>query len=100
MATYDLGTVSTLPVAPKQRDNYTLNDADPTDVFSFELNDFGSINIGMKSLSGNTNLKLFKDTNDNGELDASDQLLATGKDNSMFGSGDEGINFMLPKESI
>lgn len=90
MATDNLGTLTSTAVS---RNNHTVNDADPTDVFAFNIVGTQSINLSLDSVTGNTNIKLYRDVNGDGQLDSGDQLLVNGKDNTFFGGGDEGINY-------
>lgn len=89
MATYNIGSLNNTAVS---KNNFSVTDFDPTDVFAFTIDGTRDINLALDSTKGNTNLNLYRDTNGNGQLDGADELLTKGKDAILFG-GDEGINY-------
>ncbi|MFK8184232.1 MAG: pre-peptidase C-terminal domain-containing protein [Phormidesmis sp.] len=88
-ATYDVGTLSTVPV---NRDNYGLSESDPTDVFEFEISSNQEIDLSLHNISAgdDADLYLYEDSNGNGIFDSDDQQVAS----SMNGSNaDDTINY-------
>ncbi|NJN32638.1 MAG: hypothetical protein HC824_21135 [Synechococcales cyanobacterium RM1_1_8] len=73
-AVYNLGKLGSSAIALS---NYSLTPADPNDVFEFSLGSDNTINLSLNNISaGNdADLRLFRDSNQNGILDSGDQLL-------------------------
>ncbi|MEA5464081.1 pre-peptidase C-terminal domain-containing protein, partial [Leptothoe sp. PORK10 BA2] len=75
-ATYDIGTVGASPVS---LDNYTVSTFDPTDTFEFDITGSRTINLNLHNISAgdDADLRLFRDSNNNGVFDASDVQVAS-----------------------
>lgn len=89
MTLYDLGTIDNNTAI--KRDNFTVTNAAPDDVFKFKTLNSRSVNVLLTDLQGgNANLQLYRDSNGNGTLQTgTDQLL----DSSIFGgTHDDQIN--------
>ncbi|MCC5598453.1 PPC domain-containing protein [Nostoc favosum] len=85
-AEFSLGTLSNTPAVIS---NF-VGDLDPQDTFSFSLpSSGGNINLALTGLSGNADVKVFKDLNSNGIVDGVDTEVGT---SSRSGTFDEGIN--------
>ncbi|MCC5609856.1 pre-peptidase C-terminal domain-containing protein [Nostoc sp. CHAB 5834] len=85
-AEFSLGTLSNTPIVVS---NF-VGDLDPQDTFSFSLPSSGvNINLALTGLSGNADVKVFKDLNSNGIVDGVDTEVGT---SSRSGTFDEGIN--------
>ncbi|MBG1263383.1 PPC domain-containing protein [Nostoc commune] len=84
-AEFSLGTLSDTPTVLS---NF-VGDLDPQDTFSFSLASSGNINVALTGLSANVDVKVFKDLNSNGIVDAVDTQLAT---SSRSDASDEAIN--------
>jgi Bacterial pre-peptidase C-terminal domain len=89
MTLYNLGTISNNTAIKK--DNLTVTDAEPNDIFKFQITNNRSINLLLTELvGGNPDLALYRDSNGNGTLQVGrDQRI----DASEFGTGrDDQIN--------
>ncbi|MDJ0712671.1 MAG: C2 family cysteine protease [Prochloraceae cyanobacterium] len=87
-ATYDLGT---LPRTPIQRNNEFVTPRDPTDVFKFRITGTRNINLNLHDIRwGDADLRLYRDSNSNGILDANDRQLAKSRRGS---NKDDFINY-------
>lgn len=87
MATFNLGLIGSTPVV---RNNFTVTETAPTDVFQFQINSTRNLNLSLTDISAGDDAELFlyRD-NGNGFFDSGDQLVtfdATG------GNRDEVIN--------
>ena len=87
-ATVNLGTLTNTPVT---RNNFSLTADDPKDVFEFRLNGTRNINIAVTDIStgDDADLRLFRDSNDNGVFDSADQQIASSR---RGGNNDDSIN--------
>jgi Bacterial pre-peptidase C-terminal domain len=90
MATYNYN-VGTAPNYPPYRMNTYLR-SDWKDVYSFTMNDTRSINLNLHNITSgdDADLRLFRDSNNNGILDNSDQWLQTSNRTS---NSDDSINY-------
>lgn len=69
MTLYNLGTISNNTAIKK--DNLTVTDADPNDIFKFRITNTRSVNLLLTDLVGtnpNPDLELYRDSNGNGTL--------------------------------
>ncbi|EKV00459.1 hypothetical protein Lepto7375DRAFT_2573 [Leptolyngbya sp. PCC 7375] len=74
-ATYDVGQVNASPVS---RNNYTVSAADPVDVYEFDISGSRQIGLYLHDLNGgDADLRLYRDSNNNGVFDASDLQVAS-----------------------
>ncbi|EGJ34607.1 MULTISPECIES: pre-peptidase C-terminal domain-containing protein [Moorena] len=76
MGTFNLGTFSGNPIS---RNRYTLTTSDATDVFKFRVSNNRQINLNLHNISAgdDANLRLYRDTNNNGIFDLGDQQVAS-----------------------
>ena len=88
MADYYLGTLTNTPV---NYDSFSVTSNDPQDVFEFHLNGTSNINIAITDISagGDADLRLFRDSNNNGVFDYTDEEIATSR---RGGNNDDSIN--------
>jgi hypothetical protein len=89
MTLYNLGTISNNTAIKK--DNLTVTDAEPNDIFKFQITNTRSVNLLLTELvGGNPDLALYRDSNANGTLQVgADERI----DSSSFGTGrDDQIN--------
>ncbi|EGJ34493.1 MULTISPECIES: PPC domain-containing protein [Moorena] len=86
--TFNLGTLTNTPVT---RNNLFLTPDDPKDVFEFRLNGTSNINIALTDISAedDADLRVFRDSNDNGIFDSADQEIASSR---IGGNSDDSIN--------
>jgi len=73
MAFYNLGTLSSIPVS---RNQFTVTSFDQTDVFRFNVFGFRRIGLFLHNLTADADLRLYRDSNNNGILDTRDRLVA------------------------
>ncbi len=74
MTYYDLGQISSEITS---RDDYSVTQSDPQDVFEFDLFNSGQqINLNLHDMNGDADLYLYFDSNNNGFLDGNDTLVA------------------------
>lgn len=87
MSTFNLGTLPSggTPVSKRS----TINNFNAKDLYSFQLGSDSNINIGLTGLQGDLSLKLFRDSNNNGIIDATDKLVAS---SDRFNLLEESIN--------
>ena len=91
-ATYELGTLPSYPPYPPiQRNNESVTPSAPTDVFRFRITGTRSINLNLHNISwrDDADLYLYRDSNSNGLLDATDALIQRPY---LGGNADEAIN--------
>jgi Bacterial pre-peptidase C-terminal domain len=88
MATHSIGLVSSTPTV---RRGFSVTSSDPTDVFRFNVGSSGKLNLSLRNITfgGDADLRLYRDTNSNGVIDFSDQLVTRSLKSS---NGDEAIN--------
>ena len=86
---YDLGSLDSTPT---ERSTFLENGTYENDVYEFDISGTRNINISLNNISAgdDADLSLYRDSNDNGVLDSSDELL-TGSYRS--GNADDGINY-------
>ncbi|NEO01783.1 MAG: peptidase [Moorea sp. SIO3I7] len=87
-ATVNLGTLTNTPVT---RNSFSVTPNDPKDVFEFRLNGTRNINIAVTDISAgdDADLRLFRDSNNNGVFDSADQQIAS---SIRGGNNDDSIN--------
>jgi hypothetical protein len=93
MSQVNLGSLTS---TPKLGSLHELTIAESTDVFQFSVGSSSSkINLGLKNISygDDADLSLYRDSNNNGVLDSSDQLI---KSSSYSSNHDEAINVQAP----
>lgn len=92
MATYDLGTLSSNGNVVTRND-FSLSTSQPTDVFKFRIGSTSDINLALTGISGgdDADLRLFRDVNNNGVLDASDRANPISS-STRGGNSDDSIN--------
>ncbi|MGC1308398.1 MAG: pre-peptidase C-terminal domain-containing protein [Phormidesmis sp.] len=81
MASYNLGNLSSTIIS---KNGYTVSDLFSTDIFQFTLSNDRNINLNLHNISAgdDADLKLFKDSNGNGVLDADDLQVASSQNSS------------------
>jgi len=92
--------MSLIEIGPLPSDGTPVNrynnvtSAEPTDVFGINLTSTSNINLALTNISegDDADLKLYKDTNGNGEFDSGDQLVPNGT-SRLGGNADDSINF-------
>ncbi|WP_414586502.1 pre-peptidase C-terminal domain-containing protein [Scytonema sp. PCC 10023] len=74
MSNYDIGLLPANGNAVTRND-YTLTPGQPTDVFEFRINSTRNINVALTGITAgdDADLRLFRDINNNGILDATDR---------------------------
>jgi Bacterial pre-peptidase C-terminal domain len=89
MATSNLGSLTNTPKI--LTDTVTSTEGDNTDIFQFNLGFTRNINIALTDITGTEQaaLSLFKDSNGNGVLDSTDQVVSRTFDD---GTSDAAIN--------
>ncbi|MEM8643214.1 MAG: PPC domain-containing protein, partial [Cyanobacteria bacterium P01_G01_bin.54] len=77
MANYNVGILQT---SVNAQNNHTLTSSAPTDVFKFELNQSGTINLNLHDISSgdDADLYLYRD-NGNGYLDSGDTRITSSR---------------------
>lgn len=85
---YNLGTLGSTPV---QRSDFLTNNVFENDVYKFNITGTSDINLSLNNISSgdDADLYLYRDTNNNGILDATDGLVAS---SSNVGNLDDVIN--------
>ncbi|MDZ8136807.1 MAG: PPC domain-containing protein [Nostoc sp. DedQUE04] len=88
MTNFNLGTLSSTP------SHFSFETPDPTDVYQFQISSTRNVNLSLNEISAgdDSDLRLFRDVNSNGILDAADRangLVASSRNGSNF---DESIN--------
>jgi hypothetical protein len=88
MSTINLGTLTN---SPQVGSEHILSIAESTDVFQFSLASTRNINLALTDIStgDDADLRLYRDSNNNGVLDSSDELV---KSSSLGGNHDDSIN--------
>ena len=88
MSTINLGSLTS---TPQLGSLHQLSIAEPTDVFQFSLASTRNINLALTHIStgDDAGLKLYRDSNNNGVLDSSDELV---KSSSLPKNHDDSIN--------
>lgn len=100
MSTINLGTLTN---SPQVGSEHILSIAESTDVFQFSLASTRNINLALTDIStgDDADLRLYRDSNNNGVLDASEMNLCA-NDCSMnslkLGSKNSSNNFLIPIE--
>lgn len=91
MALIEIGPLPTNGT-PVNRYN-SLTPADPTDVFGINLTSTGNINLALTNISSgdDADLRLYRDSNNNGSLDSSDELVPGGS-SVRASNADDSIN--------
>ena len=85
---YDLGTLGSTPV---QRTTFLRDNVFENDIFEFDLTGTRDINLSLNNISSgdDADLFLYRDSNNNGILDFSDELVASSRNG---GNRDDSIN--------
>ncbi|MFN6558426.1 MAG: PPC domain-containing protein [Nostoc sp. ChiSLP01] len=88
MTNFNLGTLSSTP------SHFSFETPSPSDVYKFQINSTRNVNLSLNDISAgdDSDLRLFRDVNGNGVLDASDRangLVASSRNASNF---DDSIN--------
>ncbi|WP_445633567.1 PPC domain-containing protein [Nostoc sp. DSM 114161] len=88
MTNFNLGTLSSTP------SHFSFETPSPSDVYQFQINSTRNVNLSLNDISAgdDSDLRLFRDINGNGVLDASDRengLIASSRNGSNF---DDSIN--------
>lgn len=93
MSNYDIGTLPSNG-AVVTRNNYSLSTSAPTDVFEFRLGTISDINIALTDISGgdDADLRLYRDVNHNGVLDATDRASGAIASSTRGSNADDSIN--------
>jgi serralysin len=71
---YDLGSLGRIPI---QRSTFLQDNQYENDIYEFDINGTREINLSLNNISAgdDADLELYRDSNGNGVLDSSDQLL-------------------------
>lgn len=90
MALYNLGTLGSTPIL---QNDFHLDPSDLTDVFQFKITSGKNINLSLTDISAgdNADIRLFRDSNNNGVLDNFDRKV--GLVSNQGSNHDEAINF-------
>jgi hypothetical protein len=90
MALYNLGTLGSTPIV---QNDFHLDPSDLTDVFQFKITSGKNINLSLTDISAgdNADIRLFRDSNNNGVLDSFDRKV--GLVSNQGSNHDEAINF-------
>ncbi|MEH2142065.1 PPC domain-containing protein [Nostoc sp.] len=91
MTTRDLGSLGS---APRSFNTFNLNSVEPTDVFKFSIGSARNINLSLNNIStgDDADLRLFRDVNGNGILDATDRVSGAVSSSTKARNQDEAIN--------
>lgn len=89
MANYSLGLLSGTPVS---RNGYSVTSLDTTDVFRFQITGTHRVGLFLHNLSADADLRLYRDSNNNGVLDAADALLSS---SARSGTANDVIDFSV-----
>ncbi|MDF5709634.1 MAG: pre-peptidase C-terminal domain-containing protein [Nostoc sp. S4] len=91
MALFNLGTLGSTPVI---KNNFDLTTSEPTDVFQFKITNASNINLSLTDIStgDDADLRLYRDVNSNGILDAIDRASGFVAFSFKEGNADEAIN--------
>ncbi|MEH2178649.1 PPC domain-containing protein [Nostoc sp.] len=93
MSLIPVGKLDSTPVVEK---NQSLSKFDPTDVFKFSIDGTRNINLSLTNISAgdDADLKLYRDTNNNGIFDGGDRFVTQSALASFLaGNKDEAINY-------
>lgn len=92
-ATYDVGRLGTRTIS---RNRYSVTPSDSTDVFEFDATRSSNVNVSLNNISrgDNVDLRVFRDSNNNGVFDADDRLVASSRNG---GNRDEVVNFFASR---
>ncbi|MDZ8068494.1 MAG: pre-peptidase C-terminal domain-containing protein [Nostoc sp. DedQUE08] len=90
MSTVNLGSLASTP----RPLNGFLNAVEPTDVFRFSIDSTKNINLSLNNIStgDDADLRLFRDVNANGILDATDRINGFIESSTKLGNIDDAIN--------
>ncbi|MEH2110235.1 PPC domain-containing protein [Nostoc sp.] len=90
MALFNLGTLGSTPIL---QSDFHLNPSDLTDVFQFKITSGKNINLSLTDISAgdNADIRLFRDSNNNGVLDNFDRKV--GLVSNQGSNHDDAINF-------
>ena len=80
----NLGNLTTTPIARSG----SIGNTNTSDIYQFSLASAGNLNIGLRGLSADADVRLIRDANNNGVVDASDVLFTS----SRGGSASEDIS--------
>ncbi|MEH2279343.1 MAG: PPC domain-containing protein [Nostoc sp.] len=91
MTTRDLGSLGS---APRSFNTFNLNSVEPTDVFKFSIGSTRNINLSLNNIStgDDADLRLFRDVNGNGILDATDRASGLVSSSARGSNQDDAIN--------
>ena len=91
MTTRDLGSLGS---APRSFNSFNVNAVEPTDVFQFSIGSTQNINLSLNNISAadDADLRLFRDVNGNGILDATDRASGLVSSSLKASNQDEAIN--------
>lgn len=91
MSTLNLGSLGS---TPRSFNNSNVNSAAPTDVFQFSIGSTRNINLSLNNIStgDDADLRLFRDVNGNGILDATDRASGSIGSSTKLGNVDDAIN--------
>ncbi|MEH2302022.1 MAG: PPC domain-containing protein [Nostoc sp.] len=91
MTTRDLGSLGS---TPRSFNSFNVNAVEPTDVFKFSIGSTQNINLSLNNISAadDADLRLFRDVNGNGILDATDRVSGAVSSSTKASNQDEAIN--------
>lgn len=85
MAEFQLGSLSNTPTVS----NNFVGNSDRSDTYSFTLTDTSDLNLSLTRMSADADLRVYRDTNNNGVIDSSDTFVAN---STLGGSLNDSIN--------
>ncbi len=85
MAEFTLGTLSSTPTVAS---NF-VGTSDTSDLYSFNLSTTGNINLAVTGMSADADVRLYRDLNNNGLIDATDTFVSS---SARGGNSDDAIN--------